>query len=96
MKSIITNESIACHLSSGRGRAAVNGGAASGVAHCHRFDLSGVRGLTAGHHHLLAEEQGDALEVRGLAAVGAGESFLHDAFHAVAHLAGGGSHTENE
>ena len=38
----------------GRSRAAVDGGAARGV----------------GHHHLLAEELGDALEVRGLAAAG--------------------------
>ena len=41
----------------GRSRAAVDGGAARGV----------------GHHHLLAEELGDALEVRGLAAAGAAE-----------------------
>ena len=40
----------------GRSRAAVDGGAARGV----------------GHHHLLAEELGDALQVRGLAAAGAG------------------------
>ena len=40
----------------GRSRAAVDGGASRGV----------------GHHHLLAEELGDALEVRGLAAAGAG------------------------
>ena len=29
-----------------------------------------------GHHHLLAEELGDALEVRGLAAAGAGAAEL--------------------
>ena len=44
----------------GRSRAAVDGGAARGV----------------GHHHLLAEELGDALEVRGLAAAGAGTAEL--------------------
>ena len=44
----------------GRGRAAVDGGATRGV----------------GHHHLLAEELGDALEVRGLAAAGAGAAEL--------------------
>ena len=37
---------------------------------------SGARGLTAGHHHLLAEELGDALEVRGFAAAGAGAAEL--------------------
>ena len=44
----------------GRSRAAVDGGAARGV----------------GHHHLLAEELGDALQVRGLAAAGAGSAEL--------------------
>ena len=76
MKNVITNESIVCYLSSGKGRAAVDGRAARGVTHCHRFDFSGVRGHTAGHHHLLAEELGDALEVRGLAAAGAGAAEL--------------------
>ena len=31
-----------------------------------------------------------------VAAAVAGEAFLHDALHAVAHLAGGGGHTETE
>ena len=44
----------------GRSRAAVDGGAARGV----------------GHHHLLAEKLGDALQVRGLAAAGAGAAEL--------------------
>ena len=44
----------------GRSRAAIDGGAARGV----------------GHHHLLTEELGDALEVRGLAAAGAGTAEL--------------------
>ena len=44
----------------GRSRATIDGGAACGV----------------GHHHLLAEELGDALEVRGLAAAGAGAAEL--------------------
>ena len=47
-------------IGGGRSRAAVDGGAARGV----------------GHHHLLAEELGDALEVRGLAAAGAGAAEL--------------------
>ena len=44
----------------GRSRATVDGGAARGI----------------GHHHLLAEELGDAFEVRGLAAAGAGAAEL--------------------
>ena len=47
-------------IGGGRSRAAVDGGATRGV----------------GHHHLLAEELGDALEVRGLAAAGAGAAEL--------------------
>ena len=51
---------VVAAVGGGRSRAAVDGGAARGV----------------GHHHLLAEELGDALEVRGLAASGAGTAEL--------------------
>ena len=51
---------VVAAVRSGRSRAAVDGGAARGV----------------GHHHLLTEELGDALQVRGLAAAGAGAAEL--------------------
>ena len=63
---------IPAAVGGGRSRAAVDGGAARGVAHFICFDESSVRGLTAGHHHLLTDELCDALQVRGLAAAGAG------------------------